>query len=523
MAKKGFDLGELARQAMGGSVSDHDTRPELRLIPFDRILPDPDNGYSLDGIEDLAGNIETVGLLDPLVVRPETEAGFPLTSGHRRHAAIRLIIEGGSHLFDAGVPCIVRTYAAPEGTDPKIPELFDRLTLLMANSDNRKMTSADYNQQAERMEAVVVELAEHGFKFPGRLRDWVSELSGINRTKLAKLKVIREGLEPSIKKGYYDNGKLAEETAYQLARLPHETQLRILNWYIIERNDKSLMYFYANTVENYANDLKRIATYTCPEKLGGGTCTNQNALLSKLWSNGYRGYCHCAKGCCSDCGDLATCRSVCEKMKPKADREKKKLREQKKAMREAEEQADKPQADKVRNLWLRFGNALSRANMEDAELRKKVDNIKIYQIDAEKIAKLEAGELPKVKGSTVLPFSNNIYMWEIDRLVQIADALGCSLDYLMCRTDVPEVAAKPVSYCDTPPAELTWHDAAAGDLPEDGVDAAHLIAWGRAGVKSVPGSSGESFRRAYEHWPEEYRWWAEVEGPETRNEEEGAA
>ena len=45
-------------------------------------------------------------------------------------------------------------------------------------------------------------------------------------------------------------------------------------------------------------------------------------------------------------------------------------------------------------------------------------------------------------------------------------------------------------------------------------DAAHMISWGRAGVKSVPGTNGESFRRAHEHWPEQYRFWAVVNPPE---------
>lgn len=506
MAKKGFNLAELAKQSMGGTVSDSDT-PQLRLIPFERIVPDPENKYSLDGIEELAGNIETVGLLDPLVVLPETEAGFRLLSGHRRREAIGRIIEGGSTQFEAGVPCIVRERLT-KSDNPRVAELFDRLTLLMANSDNRKKTSADQNREAEEMEAVVAELAELGFSFPGRRRDWVAELSGMSRSKLARLKVIREKLEPSIRKRYYDNGKLSEDAAYKLAQFPAEHQKLVVDWFRIRNKDPRN--WYASTIADYGNDLARLEKYKCPAKLGGKECINQEQLQAMVWTWGYRGYCYCAydSQCCATCAAIATCRNVCVRMQEKAQAAKAEQRAAKKQAKEAEKAADAPKAEKVRNLWLRFGNALGRANMEDAELRKMVAGIRMYQVAEGDIALLEAGEFRKVKGSMVLPYWNNIYLHEAERLVHIADALGCSLDWLLCRTDVPEMAGRAAVSVSDSDTGIVWHETAKEAPPEDG---SVLIFWGDKGLRTVTGVNVNGY---ISMWPEDYRWWAVVTGPE---------
>ena len=48
-------------------VSGPDTgKEQIEYIPVDQIDPDPNNFYSLDGLDDLAGNIELIGLQQPL-------------------------------------------------------------------------------------------------------------------------------------------------------------------------------------------------------------------------------------------------------------------------------------------------------------------------------------------------------------------------------------------------------------------------------------------------------------------------
>ena len=84
-----FDLAKLMKD-----VSKVDTgKQQIRYIPLDLIDPDPDNFYSLDGLEELAGSIEMLGLQQPILVRPVQGGRYMVISGHRRREALRLIAE----------------------------------------------------------------------------------------------------------------------------------------------------------------------------------------------------------------------------------------------------------------------------------------------------------------------------------------------------------------------------------------------------------------------------------------------
>ena len=417
-------------------------RMQIVYIPYERLLPDPKNGYSMDGVEELAGNIEMVGLQQPLVVNPETEDGYKIISGHRRYTAIGLIIKDGSQLFAAGVPCIV---SAPQsGQDPEVVGLLGELKLLMANADNRKKNSADQNREAEGMERVVARLDALGYPFPGRRRDWVAKLTGMSNSKLARLKVIREGLEPGIKKKYYDKGNLGETVAYELAQLPKELQKDILAWNRSSHpNEKDpVKYLYAGDVESYAKNRARIDALQCP-MVKGQSCCNAGPMIDQILVKSRWSHCHCrgtsGKNCCANCPDLASCKNVCMYMVAAAANKKKEIREQRKAERLEVEAAERPAKEFVRDIWLRFGNALARANMEEQDLKK---TRQIYQIPEETVIALECGELDlkKIKANMVLPFSNHTYRDEVQMFTKLADVLGCSLDYLFLRTDVPELA-----------------------------------------------------------------------------------
>lgn len=419
--------------ALAHGMSDPDTgKQQIRYIPLELIDPDPDNFYTMDGLEELAGSIEMLGLQQPLLVRPGENGHYITISGHRRRAAIRLISDGGSSQFAGGVPCIVDESPASDA--------LRELKLIMANADTRKMNSADQGKQAERIEDLLRQLVDEGYEFPGRLRDWVAELSGLSRTKLARLKVIREKLEKSIKKAYYDKGTLGESSAYALARLPEDAQRRIVDWYRARNSNGSsqsgLRYLYENTIESYAKDLDRVQALTCPEKLGGGECLNRAGILEHLWRGSYRAYggsC-AAKSCCFTCGELATCKNVCPKMAEKAKAEKARRREAAKAEKEAREQEEAAPKAWVRNVWQRFGSALTRAGLEE----KNLESIrKIYQIPSDEVKALEAGKSKKIRADMCLPFSNASYRHDFEKLIALADRLDVSIDYLLCRSEKP--------------------------------------------------------------------------------------
>ena len=78
-------------------------------------------------------------------------------------------------------------------------------------------------------------------------------------TKLARLKVIREGLVHSAFIYLFEKNKLPEQTAYALARLPEEFQNRVAN--VVGANAPS-----GNAVESILKELEMGTTWDA-EKL----------------------------------------------------------------------------------------------------------------------------------------------------------------------------------------------------------------------------------------------------------------
>ena len=211
MAKK-FDLGDYLRT---DEMSRINTGTEqIVYIDLDRIDPDPSNFYSLDGIDELAGNIELIGLQQPLRVRPEGER-FVIISGHRRRAACLLIRDGGSEQFANGVPCIVEYGEAT----PAMREL----RLIYANSSTRVLSPAELSKQAERVQELLYELKKQGVEFPGRMREHVAAACRVSESKLARLSAIRKNLI-DVYRLAFDAGRLPETHAYRISQEPKTVQ-----------------------------------------------------------------------------------------------------------------------------------------------------------------------------------------------------------------------------------------------------------------------------------------------------------
>lgn len=239
----GFDL-----SALLGDVSQfgHE-RKQIEYIPLANIISDERNRYELSGIEELAANIEMFGLQQPLEVRPDPdrEGEYIITSGHRRKAALELL-----EMDEA--PCIV--VAACES--PALQEL----RLIFANSDTRKMSPAEQAWQAERIEALLYELKEQGYDFPGRMRDHVAAITGMSRSKLARLSVIRNNLKPEGLMKAFEEGRLNESVAYEIARRSPEAQeLADEQVELLPRLNAGEMMVLMDKLEKEAEEDKRLA------------------------------------------------------------------------------------------------------------------------------------------------------------------------------------------------------------------------------------------------------------------------
>lgn len=221
----GFDLAAVLGQAASMDTGINNGREKIEYIPYQQILPDAGNFYSLEGIDELATNIELVGLQQPVRVKkiPGTERlrqMYRIVSGHRRLAAWRKLDMACPEETYREIPAIVEP-------DRDEPAELQELRLIFANSDTRKMTGHDLQQQAQRIRGLLQKLKDNGYEFKGRMRDQVAQICGVSKSKLSRLDAIRNNLHAGIYNAYYQTTEISETAAYEISKLPMKEQSEI--------------------------------------------------------------------------------------------------------------------------------------------------------------------------------------------------------------------------------------------------------------------------------------------------------
>lgn len=437
--KSGFNLADALAGVSKLDTGAADGREQIEYIDIDLIDDDPNNFYELSGLDELASNIELFGLQQPLRVRsnPDAPGRFIIVSGHRRRAAIRQLVDGGREDLRE-IACIRER---DQGS-----AAFQELRLIYANSDTRRMTSAEISKQAQRVEALLYQLKEEGFEFPGRMRDHVAEACKVSKSKLARLKVIRDNLELSWMPSY-EKGELSESTAYTLAQMPAEHQKAIFEG--LKQKKSQIRWFYEHEAKRYGEKLKAIDELICkrgPRK--DFPCSNVERKRKQAVYQNHYSTSSCAK-CCDKCEDLAKCKNACPMLADKV----KRLRENAKAQRRqeqlAKEEKERPVLEEIQAFWTRFGEARAAAGKSVKACYKAMEKYWV-QADDEKVEALEKGTA-KLTVNTNLPYGYSCYLDDVKRYIKVADLLGVSLDYLLCRTDEPQGMGKPVEI----PAQVT--------------------------------------------------------------------
>lgn len=418
-----FNLAEHIAKGVVPELGTTGGREQIEYIDIGLLDDDPRNFYELSGLEELAANIELLGLQQPLRVRPSEEPGrYVIVSGHRRRAAVRqLVKDGRGDLRD--IPCIVERGQASAA--------LQELRLIYANSDTRKMTSADIGRQAERVEELLYQLKEEGYEFPGRMRDHVAEACKVSKSKLARLKVIRENLEESWRVGY-EKGNLAESAAYVLAQMPQERQRVIYDG--LAKQGEYPNAVSEHCVKTYGDSLAAVDKIDC-QTYAHGPCANRDEMRKRVMNQSSYSYSYCRQ-CCADCPELAKCKYACPMLAERV----KALKEDAKARRQQEQDAkaarEQSDVEQIKALWLRFGEARAAAGkpMEECFEAAGMSVTESFIAEREKFERLEGAFVP----GTPLPYGYNSSLYEVRKFVKLADLLGVSLDYLLCRSDTPE-------------------------------------------------------------------------------------
>lgn len=431
VAKMDFDA--LMRAA---AVSEPDTVPELRTIPWDEIRGNERNLYTVKDVEQLADSIALHGLLDPVVVMPDADGHWVLVSGHRRHKAWGILREKEPDKYRE-IPAIVRTFASPAMAE---------LALIMANATARVLTAPEVYEQAKRIERLLYDLKEEGVRFPGRMREQVAKACQVSSSKLARLKVIDERLADCWRDAW-TAGKLPEETAYQLAQGSVAMQQRIRNAFPNSAPPTSEGVAKVRKAFAAGNDYSAagLSAPGCEECSNGINFLRHD--LEESWSP-----CE-GKRCCLTCDKATRGWAVCERMCAKAKAARKAtVKAEKERENEETKKKQSRAAAELRESAARLAKAADAAGV--------ADDVKIPQGPYSHVT---VGWLRKAAaGEDVGSYWANPIDADHLSVASAAKALGCSADYICGLSDDLHPAAGAGEASPSPaPADVSETDTAA--------------------------------------------------------------
>lgn len=290
MTGKNFDISRFASTIK--PVPDSDTA----WIPLGDIYLNPKNFYPKPdpkALEDLAESIDANGILEPPTVVRDGDQ-FRLISGHSRIEAVHLL-----------------QMKAPE--DPRwskvlcriLPPMTEDQELTAVIEANRQRVKPNWilAEEADRLTKAYTKRKEAGEDLPGRIRDRVAEAMQVNKTKLANLSAIKNGLKvPGIIDAWKQQ-RIPEAAALEIARMDLNTQYRLLDWMI----DKGRSYT-INEVRMFRT-VWSFCREKCPET--AGFCPNAERMYNVCYRHGEW---NCA-GCCKSCLKADSCTAVCQYVK----------------------------------------------------------------------------------------------------------------------------------------------------------------------------------------------------------------
>ena len=170
----GFNILDIMNAATMAETGKNKDYQEITLN-YQDIVVTKHNKYSMDGLDDLATGISMDGLQEPLVLG-RVNGEYWLHSGHRRLAAIKMLVAEGKTEFE-NIPCRYKD----------MTEIEFRISLLVGNTFNRKMTDYDLMTQAADWKEVLTQARKEGLlilEAGQRVRDYVAAVMGETVSKI---------------------------------------------------------------------------------------------------------------------------------------------------------------------------------------------------------------------------------------------------------------------------------------------------------------------------------------------------
>lgn len=218
-------LDALNKNSKAAAVEDvPKARFRSRDISIKKMYSNDKNFYSMQDIEELAGKILAVGLLENMVVTydPCDDGEYRIIAGERRWRALNLLVGRGYEEFEIAT-CQIKS---------PMEEHEERVQIIIANA-YRSKTVMDVLEEEKQLKQSLQYMKENNLKLQGydlnsgRLRDVIADIMNTTTTRIAQIESINKRLIPEFTKGLQE-GRLTFSAAYELSGMDEGKQQEML-------------------------------------------------------------------------------------------------------------------------------------------------------------------------------------------------------------------------------------------------------------------------------------------------------
>ncbi len=225
----GFSVKDaLNRNSKAGIDESPKARFRTKDISIFKMYPNEMNFYSVNSIEELAGDILMYGMKQnlELVYAPCDKGEYRIVAGERRWEALKYLVSKGYKEFEIATSKLT----TPQDDDEEQVEIIiantyrDKSMMDMIEEETR------LKESLERMKAAGKKIKGYDLQ-SGRLRNVISSMLHMSKTKIAQIEAVNNNLIPEWKEELKKE-RLTFSAAYELSGMESDEQTEVLKKYI---------------------------------------------------------------------------------------------------------------------------------------------------------------------------------------------------------------------------------------------------------------------------------------------------
>lgn len=224
------------------------------------------NFYSIDDVEELAGDILAFGLKQnlELVYEPCEKGEYRIVAGERRWLALKMLVQKGYKEFEMATSKLTAPWDQEE----------EQVEIIIANAYRNKNVT-DMIEEEKRLKEALEKMKAAGRSVKGydlesgRLRDVIAAMLHISKTKVAQIESVNNNLIPEFKEEL-GNERITFSAAYELSGMQEAEQKEVFEK--LKESGEGVSY----------KDLRLMKEKTEKEdNVKAGTCTKCDQYINK--------------------------------------------------------------------------------------------------------------------------------------------------------------------------------------------------------------------------------------------------